>query len=83
MCHYHLAKCTCEQKVNLHSDLQASKMTQQSFQTIIFIGLPQVYTNVDENKEHLQLLAQKRERIRPLLVKISADYHMLKLTSCR
>ncbi len=72
MCHYHLAKCTCEQKV-MHCDLQASKMTQQTFQTIRFIGFPQVYTNVDENKERLQLLAQKRERIRLLLVKVSAD----------
>jgi len=82
MCHYHLAKCTCEQRVDLHSDLQASEMTQQTFQAIRFISFPQTYTNVDENTEHLQLLAQKRERVRLLLVKVSADYHKVRLMSC-
>jgi hypothetical protein len=82
MCHYHLAKCTCEQRVDLHSDLQASEMTQQTFQTIRVISFPQTYTNVDENTEHLQLLAQKRERVRLLLVKVSADYHKVRLMSC-
>jgi len=37
---------------------------------------------VDENTEHLQLLAQKRERVRLLLVKVSADYHKVRLMSC-
>ena len=42
------------------------------FQNIQFIRIHQAYTNVHENKEHLQLLAQKRERVRLLLVKVSA-----------
>ena len=42
------------------------------FQNIRFISFLQAYTNVHENKERLQLLAQKRERVRLLLVKVSA-----------